>query len=75
MDGPLATSQFYRGKSIFITGVTGFIGKVLLEKILRSFPDVAGVFVLIRSRKGLAARERLDSQVTRRASDATALRH
>ena len=28
--------QFYQGKTVFITGATGFMGKVLLEKLLRS---------------------------------------
>lgn len=27
--------EFYRGKSIFITGGTGFLGKLFLEKLLR----------------------------------------
>jgi fatty acyl-CoA reductase len=32
--------EFYRGKNILITGVTGFLGKVILEKLLRTCPDV-----------------------------------
>lgn len=27
--------DFYRGKVVFLTGGTGFIGKLLLEKLLR----------------------------------------
>lgn len=27
--------EFYRGKCIFITGGTGFLGKLFLEKLLR----------------------------------------
>lgn len=33
-----------------ITGTTGFVGKVLLEKILRSFPDVKQIFISIRAK-------------------------
>lgn len=31
-------SRFFDGKSIFITGATGFIGKQIIEKLLRSCP-------------------------------------
>lgn len=44
--------EFYKGKSVFITGCTGFLGKVLLEKLLRSCPDVESIYVLVRSKKG-----------------------
>ena len=67
------SAEFYRGKTIFITGSTGFIGKVLLEKILRSY-DVAAIYVLIRPMKGKSARERLNTQVLLRA-DSTCVMH
>jgi fatty acyl-CoA reductase len=31
-------SDYYTGKSILVTGTTGFVGKVILEKLLRTFP-------------------------------------
>ncbi|KAL6266508.1 hypothetical protein P5V15_003357 [Pogonomyrmex californicus] len=31
---------FYAGQSIFLTGATRFLGKVFIEKILRSCPDL-----------------------------------
>jgi len=30
--------QYYSGKRLLVTGTTGFLGKVLLEKILYSLP-------------------------------------
>ncbi|KAF9348521.1 cyclin-dependent kinase inhibitor far1, partial [Mortierella sp. AD094] len=33
---------------IFLTGATGFVGKVLVEKILRSLPTVGKVYLLMR---------------------------
>ncbi|KAG5673693.1 hypothetical protein PVAND_003716 [Polypedilum vanderplanki] len=42
--------QFYKNKNIFITGATGFLGKVLIEKLLRAC-DVERIFILIRSKK------------------------
>ena len=34
--GGSVVKSFYRGQNILVTGATGFVGKVLLEKILRS---------------------------------------
>ncbi|GFY71714.1 putative fatty acyl-CoA reductase CG5065 [Trichonephila inaurata madagascariensis] len=39
--------QVYAGKTVFITGGNGFLGKVLLEKLLRSCPDIKEVIVLL----------------------------
>ena len=30
--------EFYNGRDVFITGATGFMGKCLVEKLLRSIP-------------------------------------
>ncbi|KAF5281654.1 hypothetical protein FQR65_LT14584 [Abscondita terminalis] len=54
-----SVADFYLGKTVFITGGTGFMGKVLLEKLLRSCPGVAQIYLLIRPRKGQSAHERL----------------
>jgi thioester reductase-like protein len=43
-----------KGKNILITGVTGFLGKALLEKILRSKIEFKMLYVLIRSKKGVS---------------------
>ena len=37
-----------RGERIFITGATGFLGKVLVEKLLWSVPEVGKLLLLIR---------------------------
>ena len=50
--------DFYRHQNVFITGATGFMGKCLLEKLLRSVPDVGKVFVLTRAKKGKSPEER-----------------
>ncbi|EDW88549.1 fatty acyl-CoA reductase wat [Drosophila yakuba] len=42
--------RFYRNKSVFVTGGTGFLGKVIIEKLLRS-TDVRRVYLLIRPKK------------------------
>lgn len=43
--------QFYQNKSVFVTGGSGFLGKVVIEKLLRSC-QVDSIYVLIRSKKG-----------------------
>jgi alcohol-forming fatty acyl-CoA reductase len=53
-------AQYYADKSVFITGATGFLGKVLVEKLLRSCPNVKRLYVLIRAKRGKSPRERLD---------------
>lgn len=44
--------EYYDGKSVLITGATGFMGKVLLEKLLRACPAVKAVYVLVRQKAG-----------------------
>ncbi|XP_063242010.1 fatty acyl-CoA reductase wat-like [Bacillus rossius redtenbacheri] len=50
--------RFYKDCGVFVTGGTGFLGKLTIEKILRSCPDVRKVYVLIRPKKGLSVEER-----------------
>ncbi|XP_053686037.1 fatty acyl-CoA reductase wat-like, partial [Sabethes cyaneus] len=51
--------ETFAGADVFITGGSGFLGKVLIEKLLRSCPDIGHVFVLLRQRKGKSAEERV----------------
>ncbi|KAL1381372.1 hypothetical protein pipiens_013514 [Culex pipiens pipiens] len=48
----------YHDATVLITGGTGFLGKVLLEKALRCL-NVRKIFLLIRRKDNLSARERL----------------
>ena len=54
-----AIQEFYRGRSVLITGATGFCGKSLLEKLLRSCPDIGNIFLLMRPKKGQDVEKRL----------------
>ncbi|XP_047507285.1 fatty acyl-CoA reductase 1-like [Pieris napi] len=58
-----SVAESYAGKSIFITGCTGFLGKVLLEKILYSCSDVKKVYILLRGKRGLSVQERLKTML------------
>jgi fatty acyl-CoA reductase len=48
---PDRIAQTFANKTVLLTGGTGFVGKVLLEKLLRSCPAVGKVYVLVRSKK------------------------
>eukprot|EP00092_Neocalanus_flemingeri_P108494 GFUD01139350.1.p1 GENE.GFUD01139350.1~~GFUD01139350.1.p1 ORF type:complete len:496 (-),score=133.82 GFUD01139350.1:192-1679(-) len=51
-------AQFYDEKSVFITGATGFMGKVLVEKLLRS-TNVKKLYLLIRPKRGVQTKVRI----------------
>lgn len=48
----VSITQFYSGKSILITGATGFMGKVLVEKLLRDCREVKCIYILVRMKRG-----------------------
>ncbi|XP_076657827.1 putative fatty acyl-CoA reductase CG5065 [Halictus rubicundus] len=50
---------FYAGRSVFVTGSTGFMGKVLIEKLLRSCPEIREIYLLMRPKKGVCIEDRL----------------
>lgn len=50
--------EFYNNRCLFITGVTGFIGKVFLVKLMLSLPNVRKVFILLRPKKGASPSQR-----------------
>jgi FlaA1/EpsC-like NDP-sugar epimerase len=51
--------EFYANQEIFVTGATGFLGKVLVEKLLRSCGDLQKIYILLRPKKGKSIDERL----------------
>lgn len=44
---------------VFITGGTGFIGKVLIEKLLRVF-DIKRIYLLVRVKNSMSVDERVE---------------
>lgn len=53
-------ANFYKDKIVFITGGTGFLGACLIEKLLRSFPDLKSIYLLLRPKKGKEIADRLE---------------
>ncbi|XP_015440371.1 PREDICTED: putative fatty acyl-CoA reductase CG5065 [Dufourea novaeangliae] len=52
--------SFYKGKNVFITGGTGFMGKVLIEKLLFNCSDLNMIYILIRPKRGRTPDLRVD---------------
>ncbi|XP_007941384.1 fatty acyl-CoA reductase 2 [Orycteropus afer afer] len=52
-------SAFYGSKSILITGATGFLGKVLMEKLFRTSPDLKVIYILVRPKAGQTPQQRV----------------
>ena len=55
--------NYLAGKSVFITGGTGFLGKVLVEKLLRCCPDIQRIYLLMRAKAGSDINARLEQLV------------
>ncbi|XP_067204593.1 fatty acyl-CoA reductase wat-like [Linepithema humile] len=52
--------EFYHGQGIFITGSTGFFGKLLLEKLLRLCLGLGTIFLLVRQKKNKNVSQRIE---------------
>ena len=50
--------SFYTNACVLVTGGTGFLGKVLIEKLLRTCENIQCVYVLVRSKRGLSSEKR-----------------
>lgn len=49
--------SFFNNQTVFLTGGTGFVGKVLVEKIFRVC-DVKRLYLLVRPKKGISVEKR-----------------
>jgi nucleoside-diphosphate-sugar epimerase len=64
MQGTLRVDTSLAGKRVLITGTTGFIAKVVLEKLIRDVPSIAGIVLLLRgTRTHPRAEQRFHAEV------------
>lgn len=53
-----SVTDTFRDGTVLITGGTGFLGKILTEKLLRSCP-LKNIVILVRSKIGLTVEQRM----------------
>lgn len=51
-------AKWFSNKSAFVTGATGFIGKLLVAKLLCDCPDIDTIYIIIRPKKGVSFEQR-----------------
>lgn len=52
--------SFYKNKNVFVTGATGYLGKVLIEKLLRDCADMGKMFIMLRASSENDAKTKFD---------------
>ncbi|GMS93370.1 hypothetical protein PENTCL1PPCAC_15545, partial [Pristionchus entomophagus] len=53
-----SVNSLFAGRTVFLTGGSGFVGMVVIEKFLHDVPDVEKILVLVRAAKGKSAQQR-----------------
>jgi len=60
---PIDVARILSGRSLLVTGATGFVGKVTLSLLLDRYPEIGRVFVLVRPGTGGTAEARFFGKV------------
>lgn len=55
----ISVREAFAGRTVLLTGVTGFVGSLVLEQLLRTCPDVHKVFVIARQKHGISGPDRV----------------
>lgn len=61
--GEISAIEVFTNKTILLMGGTGFVGKVLLAKILDRFPELKHLFVQVRPKKNMSGEQRFYNEV------------
>ncbi|XP_050437093.1 fatty acyl-CoA reductase wat-like [Adelges cooleyi] len=61
--------DMFNSGTVLITGSTGFLGKLLTEKLLRSCKGTTNIAIIVRSKKGLTAEQRATNMYNEKMFD------
>lgn len=69
-DAKEATSieKFLVGKTIFLTGATGFVGQCLIERLLSATSKIVKIYVLVRAKNNFSAESRIQRLLSKNVS-------
>ncbi|XP_028756820.1 fatty acyl-CoA reductase 3-like [Neltuma alba] len=56
--------HFLQDKTVLVTGATGFLAKIFVEKILRVQPNIKKLYLLLRASDSISATQRLHNEIT-----------
>ena len=59
----ISVQEAFAGRTVLLTGVTGFVGSLVLEHLLRTCPNVRKVFVIVRHKHGTAGPNRVQQML------------
>jgi fatty acyl-CoA reductase len=62
MAGNFSIHDYFSGGAVLVTGASGYVGGLVLEKLLRC-TDVEKVYIMLRSKKGEDMQSRLDKMI------------
>lgn len=60
---PLDVTETLRGKRLLLIGGTGFLGKVLVGMLLKRFPDLGHIYLMVRAKGKMSPKERFEQEV------------
>ena len=59
----LSVREAFAGRTVLLTGITGFVGSLVLEQLLRTCPDVHKIYVIARTKHSVPGRERVQQML------------
>ncbi len=60
---PLSIRQSLAGRHVFLTGGSGFLGKVWLSQVLTQLPELERIYVFLRPKALVPARQRFEKMI------------
>ena len=55
--------EFYEGKNVLLSGCTGFLGKVILEKLMRTCPKINKFYIMVRPKRNIDPFDRIKNEI------------